>query len=126
MCLRSSLKKSSAMRPKRRRSINLLLSDFALLVWYSVCILADVMLRESLQRAAFLFRVLTRRKLDLLDQLEADHLRIEFLFFQWRFARARMRREEILNTLQRELLLHFQLKESVFYPACEKIPELRE
>ena len=83
------------------------------------------MLRESLQRVGFVFRALTQRKLDLLDQMELDHLRMEFNFFQWNLAQDQKRREEILNHLQREVLLHFQVMEAVFFPACEKIPELR-
>src|SRR4051812_20506632 len=83
------------------------------------------MLKQVIQRSSFIFRTLTRRKLDALDQLESDHMRVEFLFFQWRLTTNRPRREEIFNAIKKELLAHSQLEESYFYPACEKIPEVK-
>jgi hemerythrin superfamily protein len=81
------------------------------------------MVNEALQRIGFLFRSITRRQLDLLDQLEGDHIRVEMLFFRWRFAREEALRRRIFANIERELLEHSKLEEEVFYPACENLPQ---
>jgi len=83
------------------------------------------MVKQIIQRTGFFFRTLTRRKLDALDLLEADHIRVEFLFFQWRMTNDRARREELFSMIKKELLAHTSLVETYFYPACEKISETK-
>jgi hemerythrin superfamily protein len=83
------------------------------------------MVKQIIQRTGFFFRTLTRRKLDAFDLLEADHIRIEFLLFQWRMTNDRARREELFSIIKKELLAHTSLEETYFYPACEKITEAK-
>ncbi|CAM6053772.1 unnamed protein product [Sphagnum tenellum] len=83
------------------------------------------MVKETLQRAGFLIRTITQRRLDGFDLLEQDHIRLDLLFLQWRFARSKPRKQRIFDNIKKEILVHTQLEESVFYPACEKIPDLK-
>jgi hemerythrin superfamily protein len=83
------------------------------------------MLKETIQRARFLVRTLTKRRLDGLDLLERDHVWVEMLFLQWRFARSKGRKQRIFESIKRELLSHGHLEESIFYPACDKFPEMK-
>ena len=79
----------------------------------------------SIQRTRFLFRILTRRKLDVLDLLERDHLRVEVLYLRWKLSRDSGQQEKIFSQIKKELLAHSHFEETVFYPACEKINNLR-
>src|SRR6476620_7457109 len=83
------------------------------------------MLKQVVQRTRFLIRVLTRRKLDVLDMLEADHIRVELLFLQWKLTRDTEGRQKIFETIQKELKFHAQIEENIFYPACEKVRQLK-
>jgi len=83
------------------------------------------MVKESMQRIGFLIRAFTQRRLDGLDILEMDHMRVELLFLRWRFTTRLSAREELFSMIKKELLNHAQLEETVFYPACEKILELK-
>ncbi|MEO5969846.1 MAG: hemerythrin domain-containing protein [Bdellovibrionia bacterium] len=83
------------------------------------------MVKETIQRAGFFVRSLTNRRLDGLDLLERDHVGVEMLFLQWRFARSKGRTQRIFESIKRELLTHGHLEESIFYPACDKFPEMK-
>ena len=83
------------------------------------------MVKEIIQRAGFLVRTLTQRRLDGLDSLERDHVELELLFLQWRFARSKGNKQRIFEGIKKQLLTHGSLEESIFYPACDKIPELK-
>lgn len=81
------------------------------------------MVRQSLQRTRFLFRALTRQKLEGMDLLESDHIRVELLFLRWRLSSA-AKRAEIFGEIRRELIEHMRLEETRFYPECENVTEL--
>jgi len=83
------------------------------------------MVKETIQRAGFLIRTLTQRRLDGLDLLERDHVGAEMMFLRWRFARSKGRKQWIFENIKREVLTHTHMEESVFYPACVKFPELK-
>jgi hemerythrin superfamily protein len=83
------------------------------------------MMKQSIQRLGFFFRKLTQRKLDVLDQLEEDHIRVEMLFVQWRMGSSEARRRQIFDKIRQELSQHMHREESRFYPACSKISELK-
>jgi iron-sulfur cluster repair protein YtfE (RIC family) len=83
------------------------------------------MIKESIQRLGFFLRKLTQRKLDVLDQLEEEHIRVEMLFFQWKLSRTEASKKRIFDKLKESLLFHIHREESLFYPACAKIPELK-
>jgi hemerythrin superfamily protein len=84
------------------------------------------MVRESLQRMGFFLRALTQRKLDGLDLLESDHIRVETLFFRWRMSRRPQAKEKLFQEIKKNLLLHAELEEEVFYPTCSQFSELKE
>lgn len=84
------------------------------------------MMRESIQRARYLFRTLTQRRLDALDLLEGDHIRVELLFLRWRFTSEEAQLEHLFESIKHELLKHSHLEESIFYPACDKVHELKK
>lgn len=95
---------------------------------FTVCdllILEVRMVKETLQRSVFIIRSLTQRKLDALDLLEMDHLRLDLLFLRWRFSFDHRRRGDLFDQIKREFLAHSHLEETIFYPTCEKIPELK-
>jgi len=85
---------------------------------------------QTVQRFRFLVRALTltatRRRFDVLDELESDHIRIEMLFLALRLSDDRKEWERAFYRLKRSLTLHIQLEESIFYPACARHEELRE
>jgi len=83
------------------------------------------MIKQSIQRLGFLFRKLTQRKLDVLDQLEEDHIRVEMLFLQWRIARGEVRKRQVFDQIKRALVAHMHKEQSMFYPACSKIGALK-
>ncbi|MGZ3709891.1 MAG: hemerythrin domain-containing protein, partial [Bdellovibrionota bacterium] len=83
------------------------------------------MVKQSLQRLRFLARTVMRTERDALDWLEADHIKVETLFFLARIIPNRRRRAEIFQRIRSELLQHGALEKKVFYPACSRIPELR-
>jgi len=83
------------------------------------------MVKQSIQRLGFFFRRLTNRKLDVLDQLEEDHIRVELLFMQWRLSRTESRRRFLFDQIRHALLVHSQIEEHIFYPACAKIHDLK-
>ena len=83
------------------------------------------MVNETIQRARLFLRLLTFRKLDVFDQLEMDHLRIELLFFRWRWVKDRKRRHALFTAMNKELTFHIHLEESLFYPECEKLPDMK-
>src|SRR4051794_4128620 len=85
----------------------------------------NCMMKESIQRVRFFFRTLTSRRLDVLDWLEKDHIRIEMLFLRWRFTKVNGR-SLIFESIKKELQSHSDLEETLFYPACEKILELKD
>lgn len=84
------------------------------------------MLRQTLQRLGFVFRKLTRRQLDVLDQLEEEHIRVEMLFLQWRLSRNEGQRKRLFDQIRQALSAHMHREETLFYPACAKIRDLKD
>jgi len=82
------------------------------------------MVKQLTQRLELAFRVITQRNLDVLDQLEKDHIRIEMLLMQWKLIKSEKFRERLLGSIRQEFSVHSTLEESLFYPACEKFKEL--
>jgi len=83
------------------------------------------MLKQSIQRLRFIVRKLTNKKLDVLDQLQEDHIRVEILFLQWRLSRSEASRRSIFEQIKHSLLLHARAEETLFYPACAQFPEFK-
>jgi iron-sulfur cluster repair protein YtfE (RIC family) len=84
------------------------------------------MIRESIQRLGFAYRRLTQRKLDILDQLEEEHIRVELKFLQFRFSKNVETRRKLIQQIKKDLLRHMHLEETIFYSACSEIAELKE
>jgi hemerythrin superfamily protein len=69
---------------------------------------------------------LMKRELDLLDELELDHLHLRSLVARIRFSRDRQRRLDLYAELRNALLAHTEAEEKVFYPACEALVLLKD
>lgn len=76
------------------------------------------MWKQTVQRTQLLFRLLTRRKLDIIDYLQEEHIRIELLFFRLRFTREKNRKSEIVSLIKKQVVDYIKYEENSFYPAC--------
>jgi hemerythrin superfamily protein len=66
----------------------------------------------------------SRKAVDALALLKADHRAVEKLFADFESARKPQRKEEIARKICAELTIHARLEESTFYPAVrEALPE---
>jgi len=57
---------------------------------------------------------------DAISMLEEDHKKVEKLFKEFEKARADNRKQELYQTIREELMMHTQLEQNIFYPACEE------
>ena len=71
-------------------------------------------------------KALTHTKMDPLELLKLDHMKVEALYLQFKAASDKKRRQHLYDQIQKELTAHASLEESTFYPACEKHEELKE
>ncbi|HYC48428.1 MAG TPA: hemerythrin domain-containing protein [Burkholderiales bacterium] len=62
----------------------------------------------------------TRRTPDALALLRADHQKVDQLLQQFEKARGSDRKESLAETICRELTVHAQLEEEIFYPAARE------
>lgn len=53
-----------------------------------------------------------------LDLLKADHRKVEQLFSSYEQARRRQEKAKIAQNICQELIVHAQIEEEIFYPAC--------
>ncbi|MBI3543671.1 MAG: hemerythrin domain-containing protein [Deltaproteobacteria bacterium] len=84
------------------------------------------MILESIRRARLLVKSVANAQLDAIDMLMIDHVRVRALFVQLRATRNLERRHRIWERIRAELETHTRIEEEVFYPACEKVEQLRE
>lgn len=82
------------------------------------------MIRQLATRIPVLIKTALQTKLDGLELLQQDHMRVDSLFLRLRMSRDSKRRAEIFEEVRRELELHAQMEEEIFYPLCEKHEEL--
>jgi iron-sulfur cluster repair protein YtfE (RIC family) len=90
-----------------------------------------MMLTRVAARIPVLFKTFTDRKLDAIEILIRDHLKIESLFVRFqvlsrlseripgRATGIKRRRDRIFLQIRKELEKHMIAEEQVFYPACE-------
>jgi hemerythrin superfamily protein len=69
---------------------------------------------------------LVKKDLDLLDELELDHLQLRSLMARLYVARDRQRRLDLYGQLRDVLEAHTRAEEKVFYPACEQFVWLKD
>ncbi len=82
------------------------------------------MIQQSLQRIRLLTRSTFKMELDVFENLEAEHLRIQLLAWQLRFTRNAELRWNLLKRLLEDVRSHLEIEEAVIYPAFEKNAEL--
>lgn len=56
---------------------------------------------------------------DAIALLKADHREVEALFEKFEKARGEQRKQSIAEDICRALIVHAQIEEEIFYPACE-------
>lgn len=56
---------------------------------------------------------------DAIDLLKADHRKVEELFWQFQHARSASNKQEVMDKLIKELLVHAMVEESLVYPLLE-------
>jgi len=61
----------------------------------------------------------------ILELIEADHRQVEELFAQFEKAKSSKKQQEYFNQIYKELTLHAEAEELVFYPAMEEYEETR-
>lgn len=66
------------------------------------------------------------KKQDILELIEADHRKVEKLFVELENTKATKKTYEIFNQIYKELNLHAQAEELVFYPAMQEYDETQE
>jgi hemerythrin superfamily protein len=59
------------------------------------------------------------KKQDAIALLKADHDEVEKLFEEFSSASGEGRKEKLARQICRELTIHAQIEEEIFYPACE-------
>ena len=59
------------------------------------------------------------KKQDAIALLKADHDEVEKLFKEFDSASGEGRKEKLARQICRELTIHAQIEEEIFYPACE-------
>jgi len=60
------------------------------------------------------------QKNDAISMLEEDHKKVEKLFKDFEKAKDDSKKQELYQTIREELLMHTQLEQKIFYPACEE------
>lgn len=72
--------------------------------------------RESADQA----RGESEKTADAIEMLSADHRKVEQLFEQYRTARRRAEKSKLAREICKELIIHAELEEEIFYPACRE------
>jgi hemerythrin superfamily protein len=62
---------------------------------------------------------MAEKKQDAISLLKADHKEVEKLFKEFDSASGSGRKEKLARQICRELTVHAQIEEEIFYPACE-------
>lgn len=60
------------------------------------------------------------QQMDAIDMLKADHRKVEQLFERFQTAKRRAEKLKIAQEICRELTVHAELEEEIFYPACRE------
>ncbi len=80
----------------------------------------------SVRRIPVVLKMLAQVKMDVIDQLKSDHILVDACFLQLSFVKDPKQRVKIVNELKRLLTTHSDAEEDIFYPACEKHPDLKQ
>lgn len=84
-----------------------------------------VMLTQLMTRLPVLYKLIRKAKLDAIEQLQFEHMKIESLFLQAKVARGKQIKGRLLASIADEFDAHAQKEESIFYPACRKFEDLK-
>jgi len=60
----------------------------------------------------------SKKKMDAIALLKADHRKVEDLFEQFEKAHDKDRKEKLVKQICTELSIHTMIEEEIFYPAC--------
>lgn len=60
------------------------------------------------------------RGVSAIDLLKADHRKVEELFESYQNAKRRQQKSKIASDICRELIIHSEIEEEIFYPACRE------
>jgi len=83
------------------------------------------MLRQVAGRIKTGAKAATGVSYDALDLLRADHMKAEAALIELRLTKDRNKRKQLLRDVSKALAQHMSLEENIFYPACERIKQLR-
>lgn len=83
------------------------------------------MIDLTLRRVRLALKSILGRKLDGLEVLQMDHLRVELLFTQIKATKNKKRRETLYRSVRARLETHMSAEESVFYPRFESDESLK-
>ena len=83
------------------------------------------MIKDNIQRLRLIVKSVANQKLDALDLLQIDHIKVRTLFLQLRTTKNSKRQQHIWKRIEREYLAHALAEESVFYPACAEFEKLK-
>ena len=84
------------------------------------------MLRQVAGRIKTGTKAATGMTYDGLDLLRADHMKAEASLIELRLIKDRTKRKQLLKDVSNALAQHMALEENIFYPACERIKQLRD
>jgi len=84
------------------------------------------MLRQVAGRIKTGTKAATGMNYDALDLLRADHMKAEASLIELRIVKGASKRKQLLKQVSTALAQHMALEENIFYPACERIEELRD
>src|ERR1041384_1910641 len=84
------------------------------------------MLRQVAGRIKTGAKAATGVNYDALDLLRADHMKAEAALIELRLSKDATKRKQLLKQVSAALAQHMALEENIFYPACERIDELRD
>ncbi len=83
------------------------------------------MITQMISRIPVVYKYATGKKMNCLDFLRADHMRVELLFVQSKVVKDKKIKEKLIKKIVQNLNSHAQIEEEIFYPACEKISQLK-
>ncbi|MBI3556330.1 MAG: hemerythrin domain-containing protein [Deltaproteobacteria bacterium] len=83
------------------------------------------MIRDNIQRLRLIVKSVANRKLDALDLLQIDHIKIRTLFLQLRASKNQGRKIQLWRRIEKDFLAHSLAEETVFYPACMEFEKLK-
>ncbi len=83
------------------------------------------MIKDNIQRLRLIVKSVANRKLDALDLLQIDHIKLRTLFLQLRTSKSRSRQLRLWKRIEKDFQAHSLVEETVFYPACLEFERLK-